>query len=92
MQVMYFKFGGVSIVIGMEHRVIEGHSTFHLVNTWSEIACGVVDVAAPPFFDRTILHSRNHFIELSPSAKRLKLILCALGARTSAYPIASMSW
>ncbi|KAL5574428.1 hypothetical protein UlMin_016127 [Ulmus minor] len=57
-QVTYFKCGGVSLGIGVEYRAADGPAGFQFINTWSDIARGL-DLTIPPFFDRTLLRSRN---------------------------------
>ncbi|BFG41305.1 hypothetical protein CerSpe_275790 [Prunus speciosa] len=59
LQVTYFKCGGVSIGVSMDHRVADGFAALHFVNTWSAIARGDVTKINPPFMDRTILRARN---------------------------------
>lgn len=58
MQVTYFKCGGVALGVGIEHRVSDGLSSLHFVNTWSDMARGL-DIKIPPFFDRTLLRARD---------------------------------
>ncbi|KAK1269217.1 Shikimate O-hydroxycinnamoyltransferase [Acorus gramineus] len=58
LQVTYFKCGGASLGVGMQHPVADGFSGIHFVNTWSDIARGL-DVAVPPFIDRTLLRARD---------------------------------
>ncbi|XP_062078693.1 shikimate O-hydroxycinnamoyltransferase-like [Humulus lupulus] len=57
-QVTYFKCGGVSIGVAMDHHVVDGFSALHFFNTWSDMARGI-DIKTPPFIDRTILCARN---------------------------------
>ncbi|CAL5440416.1 unnamed protein product [Camellia sinensis] len=71
LQVTYFKCGGVSLGVGMQHHVADGSSGLHFVNTWSDIARGL-DLTIPPFIDRTLLRARDppqpafHHIEYQP--------------------------
>ncbi|URE48483.1 Transferase family [Musa troglodytarum] len=58
LQVTYFKCGGVSLGVGMQHQVADGFSGLHFINSWSDIARGL-DVAVPPFMDRSILRARD---------------------------------
>ncbi|XP_047339195.1 shikimate O-hydroxycinnamoyltransferase [Impatiens glandulifera] len=58
LQVTYFKCGGVSLGVGMQHHVADGASGLHFVNTWSDVARGL-DVSLPPFIDRTLLTARD---------------------------------
>ncbi|KAI7731863.1 hypothetical protein M8C21_032227 [Ambrosia artemisiifolia] len=57
-QVTYFKCGGVSLGVGIHHRVADGMSAFHLINTWSDMARGL-DITLPPFIDRTLLRAQD---------------------------------
>lgn len=57
-QVTYFKCGGVSLGVGMEHHVVDGSAGLHFVNSWSDMARGI-NVKIPPFIDRTLLLSRE---------------------------------
>lgn len=58
MQVTYFKCGGVSLGVGMQHQAADGFSGLHFVNTWSDMARGL-DLTIPPFIDRTLLKARD---------------------------------
>lgn len=58
LQVTYFKCGGVSLGVAMQHNVADGTSGLHFVNTWSDIARGL-DIAVPPYINRTILRARD---------------------------------
>lgn len=59
MQVTYFKCGGVSLGVGMQHHVADGFSGLHFVNAWSDMARGL-DLTIPPFIDdRTLLRARD---------------------------------
>ncbi|KAL5563318.1 hypothetical protein UlMin_033065 [Ulmus minor] len=58
LQVTYFKCGGVALGVGMLHCVADGISAIHFVNTWCHMALGL-DLAIPPFLDRTLLGPRN---------------------------------
>ncbi|XP_073119495.1 shikimate O-hydroxycinnamoyltransferase-like [Henckelia pumila] len=58
LQVTYFKCGGVCLGVGNHHTVVDGVSGLHFINTWSDIARGL-DIALPPFFDRTLLRARD---------------------------------
>ncbi|PWA80782.1 Chloramphenicol acetyltransferase-like domain-containing protein [Artemisia annua] len=57
-QVTYFKCGGVSLGVGIDHHVADGLSMLHFINSWSEMARGL-DLTLPPFIDRTLLLSRD---------------------------------
>lgn len=58
LQVTYFKCGGVSLGVGMQHHVADGYSGLHFVNTWSDMSRGL-DLKLPPFIDRTLLRARD---------------------------------
>uniref|UniRef100_A0A2N9HYJ1 Shikimate O-hydroxycinnamoyltransferase n=1 Tax=Fagus sylvatica TaxID=28930 RepID=A0A2N9HYJ1_FAGSY len=58
LQVTYFKCGGVSLGVGMQHHVADGFSGLHFVNAWSDVARGL-DLTIPPFIDRTLLRARD---------------------------------
>ncbi|KAL2242770.1 UNVERIFIED_CONTAM: Shikimate O-hydroxycinnamoyltransferase [Sesamum indicum] len=58
LQVTRFKCGGVSLGVGMQHRVADGFSGLHFINTWSDMARGL-DITIPPFIDRTLLRARD---------------------------------
>lgn len=72
LQVTYFKCGGVSLGVGMQHHVADGASGLHFVNTWSDMARGL-DLSLPPFIDRTPLRARDppqpkfHHVEYQPA-------------------------
>ncbi|GAU31866.1 hypothetical protein TSUD_114770 [Trifolium subterraneum] len=60
LQVTYFKCGGVSLGVGMQHHVADGFSGLHFINSWSDVARGGLHVSIiPPFIDRTLLHARD---------------------------------
>ncbi|XVF06331.1 hypothetical protein REPUB_Repub06bG0038400 [Reevesia pubescens] len=71
LQVTYFKCGGASLGVGMQHQVADGYSGLHFINTWSDMARGL-DLKIPPFIDRTLLRARDppqpafHHIEYQP--------------------------
>ncbi|KAM0033328.1 putative quinate O-hydroxycinnamoyltransferase [Helianthus debilis subsp. tardiflorus] len=58
LQVTYFKCGGVSLGVGMQHHAADGASGLHFINTWSDMARGL-DLTIPPFIDRTLLLARD---------------------------------
>ncbi|KAM6586062.1 hypothetical protein CsatB_013064 [Cannabis sativa] len=58
LQVTYFRCGGVSLGVGMQHHAADGFSGLHFVNTWSDMARGL-DLTIPPFIDRTLLRARD---------------------------------
>ncbi|KAL0319041.1 UNVERIFIED_CONTAM: Shikimate O-hydroxycinnamoyltransferase [Sesamum angustifolium] len=57
-QVTHFKCGGVSLGVGMQHKIADGFSGLHFINTWSDMARGL-DITTPPFIDRTLLRARD---------------------------------
>ncbi|KAF5726974.1 putative Anthranilate N-benzoyltransferase protein [Tripterygium wilfordii] len=58
LQITYFKCGGVSLGVGMQHHVADGFSGLHFVNTWSDMSRGL-ELTIPPFIDRTIVRARD---------------------------------
>ncbi|KAL8497270.1 hypothetical protein ACS0TY_020816 [Phlomoides rotata] len=58
LQVTFFKCGGVSLGVGMQHHVADGFSGLHFINTWSDMARGL-DLTVAPFIDRTLLRARD---------------------------------
>ncbi|XP_050232367.1 shikimate O-hydroxycinnamoyltransferase [Mercurialis annua] len=58
LQVTYFKCGGASLGVGMQHHAADGFSGLHFVNTWADMARGL-DLTIPPFIDRTLLRARD---------------------------------
>nr|QDF44405.1 shikimate O-hydroxycinnamoyl transferase [Phacelia campanularia] len=58
LQVTYFKCGGVSLGVGMQHHAADGASGLHFINTWSDMSRGL-DLTIPPFIDRTLLRARD---------------------------------
>ncbi|QCE09730.1 shikimate O-hydroxycinnamoyltransferase [Vigna unguiculata] len=58
LQVTYFKCGGVSLGVGIQHHVADGASSLHFINAWSDVARGI-DISVPPFIDRTLLRARE---------------------------------
>ncbi|CAN0862724.1 Shikimate O-hydroxycinnamoyltransferase [Linum grandiflorum] len=71
-QVTYFKCGGVSLGVGIQHQVSDGFSSLHFINTWSDFCRGLT-LNLPPSFDRTHLRARDpprptfQHIEYQPS-------------------------
>ncbi|CAN0862726.1 Shikimate O-hydroxycinnamoyltransferase [Linum grandiflorum] len=71
-QVTYFKCGGVSLGVGVQHQVSDGFSSLHFINTWSEMCRGLT-LNIPPSIDRTHLCARDpprprfQHIEYQPS-------------------------
>ncbi|KAG8082559.1 hypothetical protein GUJ93_ZPchr0014g46879 [Zizania palustris] len=58
LQVTYFKCGGVSLGVGMQHHVADGMSGLHFINSWSDL-CRGTKVAVMPFIDHTLLRARD---------------------------------
>ncbi|XP_010527105.1 PREDICTED: shikimate O-hydroxycinnamoyltransferase [Tarenaya hassleriana] len=71
LQVTFFKCGGASLGVGMQHHVADGFSGLHFINAWSDMARGL-DLTIPPFIDRTLLRARDppqpafHHVEYQP--------------------------
>ncbi|PPD78240.1 hypothetical protein GOBAR_DD24818 [Gossypium barbadense] len=69
--VTYFKCGGASLGVGMQHHAADGYSGLHFINTWSDMVRGL-DLTIPPFIDRTLLRARDppqpvfHHVEYQP--------------------------
>jgi hypothetical protein len=57
-QITFFKCGGASLGVGMQHHVADGMSGIHCINTWSEMARGI-PLKVQPFIDRTLLKARS---------------------------------
>ncbi|CAH8317035.1 unnamed protein product [Eruca vesicaria subsp. sativa] len=72
LQVTFFKCGGASLGVGIQHHVGDGFSGIHFINSWSDMARGL-DLTLPPFIDRTLLRAREpphpafHHVEYQPS-------------------------
>ncbi|KAL1814505.1 hypothetical protein ACET3Z_017079 [Daucus carota] len=58
LQITFFKCGGVSLGVGMQHHAADGASGLHFINTWSDMARGL-DLTLAPFIDRTLLRARD---------------------------------
>lgn len=58
LQVTFFRCGGVSLGVGMQHHVADGMSGLHFINTWANMARGE-DIEVKPFIDRTLLRARQ---------------------------------
>ncbi|KAB2611565.1 shikimate O-hydroxycinnamoyltransferase-like [Pyrus ussuriensis x Pyrus communis] len=58
LQVKHYKYGGVSLGVGMEHLIANGVSGLFFINTWLDMARGL-DLTVQPFMDRTLLRSRD---------------------------------
>ncbi|CAN1328584.1 Shikimate O-hydroxycinnamoyltransferase [Linum perenne] len=58
LQVTRFRCGGVSLGLGISHRLADGVSTASFINAWSNMARGLPPTALP-FLDRTHLRARN---------------------------------
>ncbi|KAJ0965788.1 hypothetical protein J5N97_026926 [Dioscorea zingiberensis] len=57
-QLTFFECGGVCLGCAVHHSVLDGVTTFHFINAWSDIARGA-DIKVAPFLDRTVLRSRS---------------------------------
>jgi len=58
LQVTYFKCGGISLGVGMQHHVADGMSGLHFINSWSDL-CRGAQISVMPFIDRTLLRARD---------------------------------
>ncbi|KAF9616800.1 hypothetical protein IFM89_032621 [Coptis chinensis] len=58
LQVTFFKCGGVCLGVGVHHTVSDGAASLHFFNTWTNVSRGL-DIAVPPFLDRTVLKARS---------------------------------
>ncbi|XP_030470953.1 shikimate O-hydroxycinnamoyltransferase-like [Syzygium oleosum] len=98
LQVTYFKCGGVSLGVGMQHHTADGFSGLHFVNTWSDMARGL-DLTSPPFIDRTLLRARDppqpqfkHIeYQAPPALKALPSQTTKSGAESTAIAIFKMT-
>ncbi|KAL0722940.1 hypothetical protein Bca4012_037539 [Brassica carinata] len=72
LQVIFFKCGGASLGVGIQHHVGDGFSGIHFISSWSDMARGL-HLTLPPFIDRTLLRAREppraifHHVEYQPS-------------------------
>jgi hypothetical protein len=57
-QVTYFKCGGVSLGVGMQHHVADGMSGLHFINAWSDV-CRGAQTSVMPVIDRALLRARD---------------------------------
>jgi shikimate O-hydroxycinnamoyltransferase len=95
LQVTYFKCGGVSLGVGMQHHAADGFSGLHFVNTWSDMARGL-DLTIPPFIDRTLLRARDppqpvfHHVEYQPPPS-MKTVLETSKTESTAVSIFKLS-
>ncbi|KAH7522633.1 hypothetical protein FEM48_Zijuj07G0159500 [Ziziphus jujuba var. spinosa] len=71
LQVTYFKCGGVSLGVGMQHHVADGFSGLRFINIWSDIARTGLDIALipVPFIERTPFRARE---KPKPSFQHIK--------------------
>ncbi|CAN0862732.1 Shikimate O-hydroxycinnamoyltransferase [Linum grandiflorum] len=76
-QVTYFKCGGVSLGVGIQHQVGDGFSGLHFINTWSQMCRGLT-LNLPPSIDRSHVLARDptrpifRHIEYQPSPSMKK--------------------
>jgi shikimate O-hydroxycinnamoyltransferase len=76
LQVTYFKCGGVSLGVGMQHHVADGMSGLHFINSWSDV-CRGAQISVMPVIDRALLRARDpptpsfHHIEYQPAPAML---------------------
>ncbi|KAI9071709.1 hypothetical protein K1719_046340 [Acacia pycnantha] len=78
-KVTYFKCGGVSVGVDVQHHVADGCSGLWFINTWSDIPHGLDLTVPPPFIDRTLLRAQdpprlvfNHIEYKPPPASSMK--------------------
>ncbi|CAN1168916.1 Shikimate O-hydroxycinnamoyltransferase [Linum perenne] len=87
--VTYFKCGGVSLGVGIQHQVADGFSGLHFVNTWSEM-CRGIHLNLRPMIDRSLLRARDPprptfpHIEYQPSPT-MKTPIPTVGDIANAY-------
>ncbi|CAK9873173.1 unnamed protein product [Sphagnum jensenii] len=83
LQITFFKCGGASLGVGMQHHIADGMAGIHCINTWSEMARGI-PLKVQPFIDRTLLKARSpptpkfHHIEYQPPPRLIKLPMVEL--------------
>ncbi|CAK9220171.1 unnamed protein product [Sphagnum troendelagicum] len=83
LQITFFKCGGASLGVGMQHHIADGMAGIHCINTWSEMARGI-PLKVQPFIDRTLLKARSpptpkfHHIEYQPPPHLIKLPMVEL--------------
>ncbi|CAK9221603.1 unnamed protein product [Sphagnum jensenii] len=83
LQITFFKCGGASLGVGMQHHIADGMAGIHCINTWSEMARGI-PLKVQPFIDRTLLKARSpptpkfHHIEYQPPPCLIKLPMVEL--------------
>ncbi|XP_044967055.1 hydroxycinnamoyltransferase 1 [Hordeum vulgare subsp. vulgare] len=93
LQVTYFKCGGVSLGVGMQHHVADGMSGLHFINSWSDL-CRGVKIAVMPFIDRTLVRARDPptpsypHVEYQPAPAMLSSVPQALGGKPVPPPTA----
>ncbi|EPS64002.1 hypothetical protein M569_10778 [Genlisea aurea] len=58
-QVTKFECGGFAVGLCMNHCMFDGVGAMEFVNSWGEIARGMIPLKSPPFMDRSILKARN---------------------------------
>ncbi|PKU73040.1 hydroxycinnamoyltransferase 1 [Dendrobium catenatum] len=47
LQITYFKCGGASLGVGMQHHVADGYSGIHFINSWSDVTRGLGHLPPP---------------------------------------------
>ena len=93
LQVTYFKCGGISLGVGMQHHVADGMSGLHFINSWSDL-CRGAKIAVMPFIDRTLVRARDPptpsypHIEYQPAPAMLSSVPQALGGKPTPPPTA----
>ncbi|KAM0883419.1 hypothetical protein ACQ4PT_031648 [Festuca glaucescens] len=93
LQVTYFKCGGVSLGVGMQHHVADGMSGLHFINSWSDL-CRGAQIAVMPFIDRTLVRARDPptpsypHVEYQPAPAMLSSAPQALSGKPTLAPTA----
>ncbi|VAH33810.1 unnamed protein product [Triticum turgidum subsp. durum] len=93
LSVTYFKCGGVSLGVGMQHHVADGMSGLHFINSWSDL-CRGAKIAVMPFIDRTLVRARDPptpsypHIEYQPAPAMLSSVPQALSGKPTPPPTA----
>ncbi|XP_042491786.1 BAHD acyltransferase DCR-like [Macadamia integrifolia] len=62
---------GLAIGCAFNHAILDGHSTWHFMNTWAEICRGATSISVPPFHDRTKARNTRVKLDLPSPGKPL---------------------
>ncbi|XP_043725659.1 BAHD acyltransferase DCR-like [Telopea speciosissima] len=63
---------GLAIGCAFNHTILDGHSTWHFMNSWAEICRGSTAISVPPFHDRTKARDTRVKIDLPSPGKPLR--------------------